>query len=230
MNDKVFVCLGCHPKTAGMYAYEDRSEFTNNVTYGEYEERLLKLFYKLQADSAGAKVVAWGECGLDFVKAKDDKVLESEKRIFRRHIELAIKFKLPLVVHSREAETETLEMMLEHIPKNWKIHMHGLFGSKPMIDALIDYFPNLFVGFTLALRNYESLEEQCRNVPITRMVTETDSPYLPSVNDSKTNYRPLWSHPGEIPLILHKIAELKRMDEQETSRIIRRNVRSLYGI
>jgi len=226
-NPRVHLTLGCHPKTAGIYATSDRCEFTANLTYEEFEEKLLETYYRLKD-----RVIAWGECGLDFANNDGPKIREKECLLFKRHMEFAKKFNFPLVVHSREAEELTISLMKENLPFDWKIHMHGLFCSKNMLDQLLSHFSNLFVGITSTCRSgWDEAEKFCLSVPLSRIVCETDSPWLPSIIDrGGKNLYSLFSHSKDIPKNIKQIAKLHEKDTLETFRIIRENTRYLYGI
>eukprot|EP00808_Paulinella_micropora_P002067 g28820.t1 len=171
------------------------------------------------------KVVAWGECGLDYFYMHSDK--ELQQQAFARQIQLAVQTKKPLVVHSRDAEEDTLRILKEHAPKDWRIHIHCFTSSKPFAFALVQHFPNLCIGFTGALTfpKASALQEVVQALPLSRILTETDGPFM-----SPVPYRGGIAHPGHIPIIAQKIADLKGVSLEECLAQVRKNIKLVYGV
>ena len=91
---------------------------------------------------------------------------------------MAVELNLPLVVHIRENEKEGLEMMREHLPRDWKVHLHCFTGNKEWAKRFLDEMDNLYIGFTgvCTFRNARDVQEAVTVVPLQRLLVETDGP------------------------------------------------------
>ena len=134
--------------------------------------------------------------------------------------------KKPLVVHSREAESETLDILKRKIPKDHKIHIHCFTSSKAFAQDLIGYFPNLFIGFTgvITFASAQSTRDVVQIVPLERILLETDGPFM-----SPNGFRGYLSHPGFIPLVAKQIAEVKGIPVEKVLQKTRLNANLMYG-
>ncbi|XP_008980396.1 3'-5' RNA nuclease TATDN2 isoform X2 [Callithrix jacchus] len=208
-EDLVWGAFGCHPHFARYYS--------------ESQERNL-----LQA-LRHPKAVAFGEMGLDYSYKCTTPVPEQHK-VFERQLQLAVSLKKPLVIHCREADEDLLDIMKKFVPPDYKIHRHCFTGSYPVIEPLLKYFPNMSVGFTAVLTYSSAWEarEALRQIPLERIIVETDAPYfLPrQVPKSLCQY----AHPG---LALHTVREIARVKDQPLSRTLaalRENTSRLYSL
>ncbi|EHH51144.1 Putative deoxyribonuclease TATDN2 [Macaca fascicularis] len=208
-EDLVWGAFGCHPHFARYYS--------------ESQERNL-----LQA-LRHPKAVAFGEMGLDYSYKCSTPVPEQHK-VFERQLQLAVALKKPLVIHCREADEDLLDIMKKFVPPDYKIHRHCFTGSYPVIEPLLKYFPNMSVGFTAVLTYSSAWEarEALRQIPLERIIVETDAPYfLPrQVPKSLCQY----AHPG---LALHTVREIARVKDQPLSRTLaalRENTSRLYSL
>jgi len=150
------------------------------------------------------KSIAYGEIGLDYHDfgskynyAKPD----LQKTIFIQQIADALNLNKPMVIHTREAEKDTLLMMKERIPQNWKIHVHCFTDSWDLANELMSYYPQLYIGFTgvITFKNSNEIRNVVKNVPLNRLLVETDGPFMAPVP-----YRGGTAHPGHIPTIVKK--------------------------
>lgn len=105
------------------------------------------------------KVVAWGEIGLDYHYLFSPK--EDQERVFIRQIELGVKHRKPLVIHTREAEEDTVRIMLKHVPKDHFVHLHCCTSSTQLTAPLLEHFTNLYIGFTgcITFKNNDTIIE-----------------------------------------------------------------------
>merc|ERR1712176_2234 len=149
------------------------------------------------------KVVAVGECGLDFHYNRSPQ--DMQKKVFIEQIEIAKQLDMPLVIHSRKAERDTVEIMKQYCPKNKRIHLHCFTDSVEYAKVMLDAFPNLMIGFTGAItfKNANKNRETVRQVPLNRLLLETDGPYM-----SPMPYRGKVAHPGYIPLVAEVVAKM----------------------
>lgn len=208
-HPKVFVSFGCHPKAA--WSYDD-----------ELEQKLISM-----AKSCGSKTVAWGEFGLDYSHPHYGRLLGNrrrQKKVFIRQLQFAISMGYPLVVHSRAADRDTLRIMQQYVPKNWKVHVHSFRGSVEFMEALLENFEQAYIGVPGIVTMVDpDAHELCRRCPLERMVLETDAPYLP-LNGH------FLSHPGLVPEIIQRVSELKGRPVAEVFTVMRENARTIYGI
>ena len=125
------------------------------------------------------KTVAWGECGLDYYRNLSSP--EKQKEVFERQLQLALSVNKPLVIHSRDAEEDTLSIMKRVVPPHWSIHLHCFTGgNKDFALRMCEHFPNLFVGFTgcISFKNAEPTRNVVKALPLERLLLETDGPYM----------------------------------------------------
>ncbi len=204
-EENVYGAFGIHPHEAKTYSPEIEAEI----------ERALK----------HPKCVAYGEIGLDY--HYDFSPREEQCQVFASQIVLGVKSRKPLIIHTREAEEDTLKILGEYAPKNWPMHVHCFTSSADFAEQLLQAFPKLMIGFTgiVTFKNSDLVREAVRRVPLDRMLVETDAPYL-----APTPFRGQIAHPGHIPLIVATLAALKERSLEETSQILYQNARAFYRI
>jgi TatD DNase family protein len=192
----------------------------------EYNEKLENFIIQQMSSE---KVVAWGECGLDFFYNNSEK--DDQISCFKRQLQMAVKCKKPVVIHSRDAFEETFEIMSNELPNDWKIHFHcftyeGEVGIS-IIKKLMNQFPNLYFGFTGAItfKKSDKLRESVASVPLERILLETDAPYM-----APGKYRGQVCHSGMIPLIGKTISEVKNISFEEVMEQTYQNSKFVYGI
>jgi TatD DNase family protein len=180
---------------------------------------------RLRAALAHPKAVAWGEIGLDY--HYDFSPRETQREAFARQIRQGVGLGKPLIVHTREAEADTLAILEAEAPRDWRIHVHCFTSSPAMAERLLAHFPNLCLGLTgiVTFRNAQELQAVARATPLDRLLLETDGPYLAPIP-----HRGQPAHPGHIPLIAAKIAELKGIAVEAVYGAARENTRKVYGI
>jgi TatD DNase family protein len=180
---------------------------------------------RLRAALTHPKAVAWGEIGLDY--HYDFSPREIQREAFARQIRQGVALGKPLIIHTREAEADTLEIMEREAPQDWRVHVHCFTSSPAMAERLLAHFPNLCLGLTgiVTFKNAQDLQAVARATPLNRLLLETDGPYLAPVP-----HRGQPAHPGHIPLIAAKIAELKTVSLDSVYAAARENTRKIYGI
>ena len=146
------------------------------------------------------KIIAISEVGLDFVYGEDKQQIED----FQKMIQLSEELNKPIVIHSRKAEQKAIEML--ESSKNKKIIMHCFSGKKPLVKRIADNGWFLTVP-TIVVRS-QQFQDLTKNVPISQLFCETDSPYL-------SPYKGQWNEPAFVIESYNKIAEIKRMDVNE---------------
>ena len=167
------------------------------------------------------KLIGIGETGLDFYYNHSDK--EKQIESFNQHIEAAIELKLPLIVHSRNAEEETFEILNEYKNKNPKILMHCFTGSYVFfkkMEKLNSYFS---ASGIITFNNSSDLQNTFTKIPNNKLLVETDSPFLaPVPMRGKAN------EPSFIKYTLKKLADLKKINEIEMINLTTKNFETLF--
>jgi len=204
-NPKLKASVGIHPQEM---ITDNRAQITEL-------ENLLK---------NNKNIVAIGECGLDYSnppKSPFDKGDFKEMEIvFRSQIELAIKYKKPLIIHSRKAMDETIEILKNY--KNISGVIHCYTGGVKRIKNVPE---NFYLGIDGNITYEDGLVEVVKNIPKDRLVLETDSPFLTPVP-----YRFEKNQPNYVKFIYQKVANIWGLSFDETEKIIDANAKKLFGI
>mgnify|MGYP001204275683 FL=1 len=169
------------------------------------------------------KIIGIGETGLDFYYNHSEKNDQIES--FEKHIIAAQEKKLPLVVHTRSAEKETLEILKKHITKkDFKILIHCYTGSKKFAFDLLDIGSYISSSGVVTFKKSEDLANTFKLIPNDKILVETDSPYLAPV--------PLRGKSNEPSFITHTVrflSKLKNISYEEFSKITSNNFFKLFG-
>lgn len=163
------------------------------------------------------KIIAVGEIGLDYHYDTDRK---KQKKLFRRQLDIAVKYNKPVIVHSRDCIQETYDILKM---SNVKGIMHCYSGSVEMARKFCDLGFLLGIGGIVTFKNANRIVEVIKNIDLEYIVLETDSPYL-----SPEPYRGKVNEPSNVKVILEKICDIKGLDFKEASIITSQNVFSLF--
>jgi TatD DNase family protein len=179
-----------------------------------------KLENSLEELAKNPKVVAIGEMGLDYHWMKDEK--EEQKKIFRRQLELARRVGKPVVIHTREATADTIEILKEYSDIKGILHCYP--GSYESALQLMDnyYFG---IGGVVTFKNSKKTVEAVSKIPLERLVIETDAPYL-----TPTPFRGKRNHPIYVEYIAQKIAEIKGISYEEVVKVTTENAKKVYRV
>ena len=222
----VFAAFGCHPLSAH-----------------EWNDEMASLVKSMVSDSTNS-VVAVGECGLDYHyamkeieadvglpddaarEARWEEVRSKQHDVFVSQMKLAAELNAPLVIHTREAEEDTLRLMRTHLPRDARVHVHCFTSSASLASSLLEQFPNLCLGFTgvCTFKNGGDVRDVVAQTPLDRILLETDGPYM-----APAPHRGAVAHPGHVPHIARKIAEVKGVSHAEVFARCRENTRRTYG-
>ncbi|WP_346706388.1 TatD family hydrolase [Merdimonas faecis] len=186
---------------------------------GALNEERLEEMRKLCEDP---KVVAIGEIGLDYYWDKEAR--EEQRHWFIRQLELARKLGLPVLIHSREAAADTVEVMKEY-GKGLKGVIHCYSYSAEMAKEYVKMGYYIGVGGVVTFKNARKLKETVREIPLTSIVLETDCPYLAPVP-----YRGKRNSSLYLPYVAEEIAALKQVSFEEVVSQTERNAKDLYGL
>jgi len=166
------------------------------------------------------KVIAIGECGLEFVGKID---VKKQKLYFRKQIELAQKYKKPLIIHARKAMDEVIEILDEYKDLRGVIHCYS--GGKKRINKVLNLPGEFYFGFDGNLTYEVGLEEVLKRIPRGRVLAETDSPLL-----TPLPFRGQENKPVYVKYVYEKIADIWSESFEKTEEIIDENVKRLFGI
>jgi TatD DNase family protein len=216
MNDNIMIATAVDLKTS-KHVVELCNKYKN--IYGvigfhpteldKYSEEALEELEKLLQQE---KIVGIGEIGLDYHYGKENKLLQQE--VFIKQIKLAQKYNLPIVIHSRDAALDTLEIIKKYKTENMKIDMHCYSYSLEIAEQLIKMNVKLGIGGVLTFKNSHKLKEIVEKFDLTNFLLETDSPYL-----TPEPYRGTTNKPYYVEIVAKKVAEIKNISEEEVKRI-----------
>ena len=167
------------------------------------------------------KIIGVGETGLDFYYENSDK--NSQVDSFIEHIEASIELNCPLIIHSRSAEKETFEILNRYNKTNVKILMHCFTGSFQFAEKLLDLNAYFSASGIITFKNSDNLRKIFKNLPINRILIETDSPYLAPVP-----MRGKKNEPYYIKYTLEKLSEIHNMEATEMEKITTSNFNELF--
>lgn len=201
---QVFAAVGVHPHDA-----RDCDEGT---------------FAEIRQLSAEKKVTAIGEVGLDYFRNLSDPALQRE--VFEKFVEFAIERKLPLVVHCRQAEEDTLAILKKRIGSGLKgVVIHCFSGSEDFLKKCLDL--GFFVSFTcnITYKKAQGLREAVRLAPLERMFLETDAPYL-----SPEGKRGRRNEPANVRDLAQEVARIKEIDFEKVCAATTKNAIEFFGL
>ncbi len=206
-HENLFACIGQHPGDLD----------ANSV----FDERLKGL-----ADNK--KVVAIGECGLDYFRMEEDNlILKSiQKTVFEYHIDLAIEKNLPLMLHIRgskgtmDAYEDALKILEHHasiVGNKLRGNAHFFAGNMEILKKFLAI--GFSVSFTGVITFTKDYDEFIKNTPLESIMSETDSPFVSPAPHRKERNSPLF-----VPLIVEKIAEIRGEDVKEVKKAMIANI------
>ena len=202
--DFIYAVIGFHP--------ENIFDINDEILYSTLE------LYK------HPKVVGIGEIGLDYHWTKELEKRELQKEYFIKQIEFANKVGLPISIHSREAFYDTVEILKKYKPLHGGV-MHCYSGSVENINDIINL--NLYIGLDgpVTFTNAKTPKEVAAEVPLERLVVETDCPYL-----SPHPLRGTVNEPANISLVIDAIADIRNMSKKHLLEVIYDNSCKLFNL
>ena len=171
--------------------------------------------------SINNKIIGVGETGLDFYYNNSDK--DSQIESFENHIEAAIELNIPLIVHSRNAESETYDILKNKYSDNLKILMHCYTGSTSFFKNLLKLNAYFSASGIITFKNSLELQETFKQIPLDNLLIETDSPFL-----SPVPMRGKKNEPSFIKYTLEKLALLKNIENFKLDKITSDNFNKLF--
>lgn len=200
--DNVYGAIGFHPSECDVVNEDDYKFIIDNINNG--------------------KIVAIGEIGLDYHYDGFNK--EKQLQLFKRQIEIATLYNKPIIIHCRDSVNDAYNI-LENI-KIPKI-LHCYSGSLEMANRFIKNSDNVYfgVGGVVTFKNSKVIKEVVKNIPLSRILFETDSPYL-----SPDPYRGSKNEPKNIKIICDYISTLRGLENKEVMAVVDDTVRSIFDI
>ena len=170
------------------------------------------------------KVVGIGEIGLDYHWTKEPEKRELQKQYFIKQIEFANRVGLPIVIHSREAFNDTVEILTEHKPQHGGV-MHCYSGSVEGLNDILNL--GLYIGLDgpVTFTNAKTPKEVAAEVPLEKLVVETDCPYL-----SPHPLRGTVNEPANISLVVDEIAKIRGMSKKHWLDVLYQNSCKLFNL
>lgn len=201
--EKVYATVGIHP------------ENLDGVNFDSDKNKLCQL-------AENKKVVAIGEIGLDYHFTSENKDLQKE--IFEKQIQLANELNLPIVVHSRDAMGDTIELLKKNKPKKESL-MHCYSGSIESAKILINLGFAFSFGGVVTFKNAKNVVEVVKNLPMDKILLETDCPYMTPVP-----FRGQRNEPKNVVYVADEIARIKDLNIEEVAKITTENAKRIFGI
>lgn len=196
--DGIFAAVGLHPDSADEIGQLDR----------------------IKQLCSHKKVVAIGEAGLDYHYENHDRQIQ--KIAFEKQLQLAAELDMPVIIHSRDAWEDTMELLRKYRPKGV---MHCFSGSAEIAEEIVKL--GMYVGFTgvVTFKNAKKARRALEAVPTDRLLCETDCPYMaPEPNRGKRNYS------GNLIYTLEAMGLVKGMTTEEMAEITAENADRLFGL
>ncbi len=218
-HDFVYATVGISPNDIPII----NDEKLNNLPSDEFKNELEEQLKEIEKLAQNSKVVAIGEIGLDYYWNKENK--ENQKYAFKEQIQLANKLNLPIVIHTREAVFDTLNILKNEVTVNKK----GVFHCCPLNLDLIK--EGLKLGFYISFagpitfKNSKNAQEAISLVPLDKILIETDSPYL--APEPKRGTR---NNSSNVIYMAEKIANVKSMPIEAISQITYENAKRVFEI
>lgn len=173
--------------------------------------------------AAHPKVIAFGETGLDYYRDTSDK--NSQQQSFRQHIQAAKHCHKPLIVHTRQARADTIQILKEEKAETIGGVMHCFTEDWDMAKQSLDL--NFYISFSgiVTFRNAQELQEIAKKVPLDRMLIETDSPFLAPIP-----YRGKPNEPAYVKFVAEHIAQLRGISFEEVAKQTTENFYRLFKV
>jgi len=183
-----------------------------------FDAQVTKQLRKL---SANPKVVAIGEIGLDYYR--DLSPRSTQRDVFVKQIELANDLDLPVISHNRESTKDMLAILRKHCPRSGVIH--SFLGDIDLAHEFMGLGLHLGIGGPITFKKNDVLRDAVTQIPLDRILLETDCPYLTPVP-----YRGKRNEPDYVRYVAEEIARLKEISVERVAKITTENARQLFGI
>jgi TatD DNase family protein len=203
-DERIFASVGIHPHEA------------------EKVDKNIDLFKLLIEAAQHPRVVGFGETGLDYYYAHSPK--DEQKKAFEAHIKAALQADLPLIVHTRDAEEDTIELLKTVGQGRVRGLIHCFTGSETLRDQALDLGFYISISGIITFQKAASLRDVVKDVPLNRLLVETDAPFL-----APEPYRGKSNEPAYVVETAKKLAELKKVDFNQLCEQTSQNFLTLFS-
>ncbi len=226
--DHLYAIIGLHPiHTTKSFHNDDEVGEDSNESASPAE--IFDVNYYRELANSSYKVVGIGECGLDYYRNTAESRVAQEKA-FRDQIEIALELDLPLMLHIRPSEGSMdayydVLSILDEYAGNPRLRgqAHFFAGTKEIAQEFLDL--GFYISFTGVITFAGMYEKLVKSVPVDRILSETDAPYV-----TPHPFRGQRNEPSHVREVLGKIARIKKIDEEEMARQVMENAKRLYQI
>lgn len=225
-EEGVYAAVGLHPS----HLIEQDAEYEENGETVKYKSKPEEFDYNFYLNLAkNKKVVGIGECGLDYFGNADENLKQKQKEVFRKHLELAKETNKPIIIHCRNAHNDLLEILRleDSLPKGV---MHFFTGTLEQAKKSVDF--GFYISFSgvitfppLRRAGTREYEEVVRQIPLEKILIETDCPYVAPVP-----HRGKRNEPAYVKYAAQKIAELRGVSFEEITEQTTQNAKKLFGL
>jgi len=213
--DKIQLIISKYKKVFGTFGIHPHETVKHPDIKSDYIINLIK---------KNKKVIGVGETGLDFHYNHSDKKMQ--KKIFLEHLYSASELKIPIIVHTRNAELETYDIIKNEIKNsNIKVLIHCFTGSKNFAKKLIDLNCFISISGIITFKKTSDLQDAVSIIPVENLLVETDSPYL-----APLPYRGKNNEPSYIKHTIEKLALIKSKPKNEIEKHTTNNFKRLFNI
>ena len=233
-EEGVYAAIGLHPS----HLVEQDVEYKENGELIKYKPKPEEFNYDFYLNLAkNKKVVGIGECGLDFhrienqasEKSKVESFKVKQREVFIKHLELAKEVNKPIIIHCRDAHNDLLEIFNLAVKPPSGV-MHFFTGNLEQAKKYIEL--GFYISFSgvitfppLRLAGANAYNDVIKNIPLEKILVETDCPYVAPVP-----HRGKRNEPAYVKYVAHKIAELRGISFEEVAEQTTKNARKLFGI
>ncbi len=203
--ENVYCAFGLHPTNVQRYSFRDLVNMLNELS--------------LMLEANHEKLLAVGEVGLDYYWVREEALREKQRSIFENIIELANEHKLPIVIHSRNAEHD-LPKFVEKVETI--AILHSYMGRIRIAQKLLEN-GNVYFSIPAIIWRNQNLQRLVEIIPVEKLLTETDTPFLSPLKNIR-------NEPKFVEYGVRKIAEVKGMETEEMKKIIKDNFERILEI
>ncbi len=223
-KEGVYAAVALHPIHLGSSKFIDKKEEDPFLKFKTQQEEFDKEKYGELAENP--KVVAIGETGLDYYYVENEKLKEKQKEVFKQHLELAYELNKPLIFHCRKAYNDLLEilrMVINDRRLTPRGVLHCFMGKKGLAKEFLDM--GFYLGFNGLITYARDYDAVIKNMPLEKILIETDCPYLTPVPHRGERNEPLY-----VKYVAEKIAEIREISFEKVADQTTKNARELFGI
>ena len=203
--DNIYGTFGIHPHESKKYTNVD-------------------LEFRLNEKKKNKKIIGIGETGLDFYYNHSDQ--KTQKISFIEHMHAASQLNIPIIVHSRNAEIDTYEMLKSEMKNsNLRVLIHCFTGSKNFAKKLVDLNCYISVSGIITFKNSAELADAVSSIPIENLLVETDAPFL-----APLPYRGKYNEPSYIVHTVEKLSMIKKISKETIMTFTTNNFKNLFKL